>query len=124
MEELDENVEKIFYAMQTMKETIYGMFHTTPISPAQKIQQRAELYRLIELVPVDSVNGCGETLLSRAIRDEDTDLVRHLLQKGANKDGFKKKETPLVQASKRGHVEIMQILILLLLIARRLLVDC
>jgi ankyrin repeat protein len=103
MVELDKNVKKIFSAMQSMA--------GEALSPAQKIKKRAKLYRLIELVPVDSVNGCGETLLIKAIRDEDTDLVRHLLQKGANIDGFETNDSPLMVASGKGHVEIMQILI-------------
>jgi ankyrin repeat protein len=108
MVKLDEDVKKIFAALRSL--AVKNMAGK-PISPDRKKEQRAEVYRLLELVDVDSTNSNGETLLIRAIHDTDVDLVRDLLQKGASIDGLKKQDTPLMVASEKGHVEIMTILI-------------
>ena len=97
---LDENVKKLFAAMRSMAGK------TT--SQDQKAELRAEIYRLIELVPVDSCNSKGESLIVKAIDGGDVDLVRHLAQKCVNNSGLEHPDmTPLLAASKPKYVEIM-----------------
>jgi ankyrin repeat protein len=103
MVKMDDNVKALFAAMRSMAGK------TVPV--ARKKELRAEVHRLIELVPIDSANISGNTLLAKAIRDDDIDLVRYLLQKGANSNGQEKQKTPLMEASRNGNVEIMKILI-------------
>ena len=105
---LDENVKNLFAAMRSMAgKTIAGK----PISRAQKAELRAEVYRLIELVPANSQNRKGETLLIRAIYDGDVDLVRHLAQKCVNCSGLEKPDiTLLLAASEKDYIKIMLIL--------------
>ncbi len=77
--------------------------------------RRAEIYRLLELVPVDTTNGSGDTILVKAAEVGDEGLVRHLLSKGADIEGRNSatecRLTPLMAASSKGHVEIMKILL-------------
>jgi ankyrin repeat protein len=104
MVKLDENVKALFAAMRSMA--------SKSIAPARKSKLRAEVYRLIELVPVDSTNTSGHTLLDKATDGQEVDLVRHLVQKGANINGLKRHGlTPFLAACQSGNVEIMTILL-------------
>jgi ankyrin repeat protein len=75
----------------------------------------AEVFRLIEVVPIEATNCTGETVLVKAAEGGDEGLVRHLLKMGANIEGANEKKkgflTPLMAASEYGHVEVMKILI-------------
>jgi ankyrin repeat protein len=105
MVKLDEDVKKLFADMRKM----------VAKSSYSRETHRAEVYRMVELVPIETKNSSGETLLVKAAELGDEDLVRHLLIKGADIDGgnHEKKHclTPLMAASSKGHVEIMKILI-------------
>jgi ankyrin repeat protein len=98
MVKLDENVKQIFAELRKTSE------------------DRTEFFRLLELVSVDAQNSSGVSLLGKAGEYNDADMVRLLLQKGADIEGGegKKKKgliTPFVIATRQGHVEIMKILI-------------
>jgi ankyrin repeat protein len=105
MGKLDGNVKKLFADLKEMA--------TESTKPGRKNKLGAEVYRLIELVDVNSVNTAGETLLCKAAGVDDAELVRHLVQKGANIEAKAKENslTPLLAACQRGNVEIMKIFI-------------
>jgi ankyrin repeat protein len=108
MEEMDEEVDvkKLFADMRSM---------ATLKTKKNRDARRAEIYRLIELVHVETTNGNGETLLVKAAERGDEELVRHLLSKGADIEGDNSKtgrsRTPLMAASGKGQIEIMTILL-------------
>jgi ankyrin repeat protein len=111
MVKLDENVKELFASMRSMV--------GKTISPAHKVELRAKVYRLIELLPIETINTSGSTLLVKAAEHGDKELVHFLLRKGANIEGGMVEGgltpaiglTPLMAASSKGHVEIMTILL-------------
>ncbi len=68
------NAQKLFAALHSLEVKIRAI---APISPDQEEKLRAEVHRLIEIVPVDSKSG-RDTLLIKAVRNNDADFVRHL----------------------------------------------
>ena len=68
MVKLDENVKMLFADMRAMA--------AKALSAERKTQLRKDIDRLIELVPVESKNSNGETLLVRAAEHGDEALVR------------------------------------------------
>ena len=103
---LDENVKKLFGEVRSM-----GAFSTTY---QRKEEAKVEVYRLLELVDVNSTNSQGENLLLKAAYDRNVELVGHLVQKGANVHAKAKRTglTPLLAASQNGgYVKAMKILI-------------
>jgi ankyrin repeat protein len=101
MVKMDDDVKKLLADMRAL-----AILKTKNARDAR----RAEIYRLIELLPVETQNKSGETLLVKAADSGDEDLVRHLMNKGANIEGDHRL-TPLMAASSKGHVEIMNILL-------------
>ena len=105
MVKMDDNVRELFAAMRSM--------HAMSTPAARKIKLRADVYRLLELVHVDCKNSSGDTPLIQAAGDGDTEMVRHLLQKGAYLEAKATRQgmTALLAASRVGKVEIMKILL-------------
>ncbi len=98
---MDEDVRKLFADMRAM---------ATLKRKNARDARRSEIYRLIELVHIETTTRIGETLLFKAAEGGDEELVRHLMNKGADIEGNHHR-TPLMAASSKGHVEIMTILL-------------
>jgi ankyrin repeat protein len=102
--QMTEDVKRLFSVLRTMAG------RKKPCSPKSGALLRTEAFHLINIVPIDSKNSNGESILAKAAEIGDVETVTHLLQKGAKFDdagGL----APLLVATCAGKVDVMKVLI-------------